>query len=491
MPFGELPAPPAPAPPRPISALEAELTTLAGHLTAATYRLLVLIEEFDRRGGWAGWGVRSCAHWLSWKCGVGMVAAREKVRVARALPALPLVADAMRTGKLSYAKVRAITRMASADNESALLSIALNGTATHVENVVRAYRRTAPVAEQREQALKQQSDRGLTCYWDHDGCLVVQGRLPPEQGALVMKALAAADQALCADEPAFSATAPAVPGQNASAESSAGAAHSNAVDASAEAGPVREGRSWKCRQGDALALLAETTLARGAEALPAGERHTVQVHVDLDALRETPAGAQPRENPRCCVDEGPALASDVARRLACDGGVLAVFENADGAPLSVGRKTRAIPPALRRALASRDGGCRFPGCTCTRFVDAHHLEHWAEGGETRLDNLALLCRFHHRLVHEGGFTVAQRGALLVFRRPDGREVPQVPRPVTSADGADAIPRKHQELGLAIDARTSIPGWGGERLDYTWTLSMLEQRARRGQAAPSRDDVGSA
>jgi len=490
MPFGEPPSNPPPTQ-RPLDALEAELTTLAGHLTAATYRFLVLIEEFDRRGGWAGWGVRSCAHWLSWKCGVGMVAAREKVRVARALPALPLVADAMRTGKLSYAKVRAITRMGSADNERALLSIALNGTATHVENVVRAYRRTAPVAEQREQALKQQSDRGLTCYWDHDGCLVVEGRLPPEQGALVMKALAAADQALCADEPKLVAAAPAVSEHDASAESSGHEARSATAPPSAEAGPVREGRSWRCRQADALALLAESTLARGAEALPAGERHTVQVHVDLDALREAPTGAQPRENPRCCVEEGPALASDVARRLACDGGVLAVFESADGTPLGVGRKTRAIPPALRRALASRDGGCRFPGCTCTRFVDAHHVEHWVNGGETRLDNLALLCRYHHRLVHEGGFTVARRGKLLVFRRPDGREVPQVPRAVTSREGADAIPRKHQELGLAIDARTSVPGWRGERLDYTWTLSMLEQRAQRRQVESAAGDTGSA
>jgi hypothetical protein len=241
-------------------------------------------------------------------------------------------------------------------------------------------------------------------------------------------------------------------------------------------------------------MLAESALVRGVEALAAGERHTVQVHVNLDTLREPATGARPAENGRCHVDEGPALASDVARRLACDGGVLAVFEDGGGAPLGVGRKTRAIPPALRRALACRDGGCRFPGCTSTRFVDAHHVEHWADGGETRLDNLALLCRFHHRLVHEGGFTVTRRGDELVFRRSDGRELPQVPRPVVSADGAEAIPRKHQELGLAIDARTAVPAWGGERLDYTWTLSMLEQRGRRGQesrARGARGDAGTA
>jgi hypothetical protein len=127
-----------------IDALEQEITTLAAHLSAATYRWLVLIEEFDRRMGWAGWGVRSCAHWLSWKCGVGLVAAREKVRVARALPSLPRVSEAMAAGRLSYSKVRAITRIAGPHNESALLSIAENGTASHVETTVRHYRQTEP-----------------------------------------------------------------------------------------------------------------------------------------------------------------------------------------------------------------------------------------------------------------------------------------------------------------------------------------------------------
>jgi hypothetical protein len=243
-------------------------------------------------------------------------------------------------------------------------------------------------------------------------------------------------------------------------------------------------RSWRCRQGDALCLLAESALTHGAKALAAGERHTVQVHVDLEALRTGPESAASGEQ-RCCVEQGPALASDVARRLACDGGVLAVLEDAGGTPLGVGRKTRAIPAALRRALASRDGGCRFPGCTCTRFVDAHHVRHWADGGQTRLDNLALLCRFHHRLLHEGGFTMTWRGSKPVFRRPDGREVPEAPRAARGDEQALAL--EHRALGLAIDARTSVPGWGGERLDYTWTLTMLAQRDRgasRHSPAPS-------
>jgi hypothetical protein len=251
--------------PLPIEALEAELTTLAAHLTAASYRMLVLIEEFDRRQGWAGWGVRSCAHWLSWKCGVGVVAAREKVRVARALVALPAIAAAMRAGQLSYAKVRAMTRVATVDNERALLSIGLNGTASHVEGVVRAYRRTAPQSEQREQALQQQADRGLSHYWDHDGCLVVQGRLPPEQGALLVKALAAADQALCADA------------SNASAEASQVVASDgarNAATASAEASGTQTADG-----ANASAEASGTQTADGAnasaEACPPYERCAV------------------------------------------------------------------------------------------------------------------------------------------------------------------------------------------------------------------------
>jgi hypothetical protein len=396
MPFGESPSAMATSPnPRSLDALEAELTTLAAHIGAAMYRFLVLVEEFDRREGWGGIGLRSCAHWLTWKCGIGLVAAREQVRVARALPRLAAIAEAMRTGRVSYAKVRAMTRIATPDNESALLAIALNGTASHVERVVRAYRRTS-AAEERAQALAQEEARSLSCYWDHDGCLVVRGRLPKEQGAQLMKALEAADQALRTE-------------------------HAND---SAESSTVREARSYLQRQADALALMAETTLAHGIAALAAGERHLVHVHVDLDALSD--AGAAEEPFGRCDVEDGPALARDVARRLACDGGVVALFENGEGKTLDVGRKTRAIPPALRRALAARDRGCRFPGCTCTRFVDAHHIDHWADGGVTSLHNLALLCRLHHRLVHEGGFSIATRNGGLVFRDPCGREILEAP-----------------------------------------------------------------
>jgi hypothetical protein len=139
------------------------------------------------------------------------------------------------------------------------------------------------------------------------------------------------------------------------------------------------------------------------------------------------------------------IAPDTTKRLACDASVVTLVERA-GEPVSVGRKTRSVPPSLRRALRSRDGGCRFPGCERSRYVDAHHIEHWADGGETSLENLVQLCRHHHRLVHEGGFTVQRRGTEFVFRGPGGRVIegsPSLPEgssvPAVGEGGADPFP----------------------------------------------------
>ncbi len=144
---------------RPIAELAAEICTLAGHINAAHHRFLILIAEFDRRNGWSDGGTQSCAHWLNWQCGIGLGAAREKVRVARALAALPKVSAAMASGKLSYSKAREITRVGDAHNEDYLLSIAEHGTAAHVENLVRAYRRCQEAEELSREKRQQQSRR--------------------------------------------------------------------------------------------------------------------------------------------------------------------------------------------------------------------------------------------------------------------------------------------------------------------------------------------
>ena len=182
-------------------ALAAAVSTLAAHIHAATYRLLALIAELDRREVWAAQGALSCAHWLSWACGIDTHTAREKVRVARALSDLPLLSEALAKGELGYSKARALTRIATPENEADLLNIGLHGTAQHVEKFVRLHRR-AKRAEETEQADAQHENRGLTFWHEDDGTVVLHGRFPPEMGARILSALDAAMAAHAAEQPA-------------------------------------------------------------------------------------------------------------------------------------------------------------------------------------------------------------------------------------------------------------------------------------------------
>ena len=286
------------------------IAELSSRIQAATYDLLVLIREFDAGSGWSG--CTSCAHWLSWRTGLAPGPAREHVRVARALAKLPKLSDAMRRGQVSYSKVRAVTRVATPETEQALLDVALCGTAAHVEQIVRGWRRVDRAAEQTEERRRQER-RSLRTWVDEDGMVIVQGRLTPEVGA-----------------------------------------------------------------------------------------------------------------------------------------------------------------ALRRALeAARDGQCRFPGCG-NRRCDAHHVRHWADGGETALDNLVLLCRRHHRAVHEEGFRITlEPTGEVKFMRPDGRPLLAAPQPPpwTGAPLAPVTERLDQE-GVAIDSQTTVPGWRGERVDIGWAVGLL-------------------
>lgn len=413
----------------PLRELAARITELAGHLNAANAQWLALIAEFDRRAGWSDGATKSCAHWLNWKCGIGLGAAREKLRVAHALEQLPRVRAEMARGALSYSKVRAITRVADASSEAALLDIALHSTATHVENVVRQFRRASEAAEMTREA-RQFAARRVSWLHDDDGSLVMTVRLPAEAGALLARAIERAVE----------------DGENVPAETRV---------------PVG------MRRADALARIAESFLAQGLAAMNGGDRHQVVLHVDVAALQGSGDAA-------CCgIEHGPAIPAETARRLACDSSLVTIIENSRGEPLDVGRKTRTVPPALRRALRSRDRGCRFPGCPHTIYVDAHHIRHWACGGETRLSNLVTLCRFHHRAVHEGGMRiqVLDDGAL---RFIDSRgEVCSMPDP-PSGSVAD-LRRQHSSRGLRIDERTAASRWGGERIDYDLAIHGLLSR----------------
>ena len=154
--------------------------------------------------------------------------------------------------------------------------------------------------------------------------------------------------------------------------------------------------------------------------------------------------------------------------------------DADGTLLDIGARTRTIPPALRRALQHRDHGCRFPGCG-VRVTQGHHLRHWAQGGPTTLANLALLCRRHHRAMHEEGYHVQREpDGTLRFCRPDGRPLPAVPRPTpVPADPVEALRARHENQGLRLHARTTCATWTSERLDVSWAIDVLHPLANPG------------
>jgi hypothetical protein len=423
-----------------------EIAELSAHLDAATVRLLDLIREFDARKGWNN-GFRSCAAWLSWRVGLDLGAARERVRVAHALETLPRLARALAHGELSYAKIRALTRVATAETEERLLAVGRAGTAEQVERIVRGWRRVDRKAEASEER-RRHMNRALHVYQDEDGMVVLRGRLTPESGAVLMRALDAAREALYQQDHQQTFDAP--------------------IDLSAETPTMAQ------QQADALALLAETALHHGVDPGAPGERYQVVVHVDAPVLADPDAPGQ------SVLEDGAHVSAETSQRLACDASRVVMQHAADGRVVEVGARSRTIPPALRRALHHRDRSCRFPGCH-VRFGQGHHIRHWAQGGPTTLSNLTLLCRRHHRAVHEEGYRVV-RGAdgELCFRRPDGRILPEVPLPAGVPDHPAGVLRARNDTeGLVIHAHTATPGWVGERLKLGYAIDVLHPRCAGG------------
>jgi len=417
--------------------LEGEIVSLAAHINAATYRLLEMLREFDELEGWSGWPTP--AHWLQWRCGYSLGAAREKFRVARALPELPRIREAFRAGRLSFAQVRAVIRIATPENEATLLMWAQHSTASQMEKFAALYRRHGENAA----AMSQHRERPFTSWEEDDGMVSFRVRLPAEQAAVVRKAIEAAasmldgqdeDELPVEQRMAMIDEPPAHPDEDVSAET-------------------------RCaRRADALVRVAESYLEPDGRPRSLAEKYQVHVHLDL---RRDADGPVPDP-------DAPALAEETVRRLGCEAGLVPVLYE-DDEILSVGRKTRAVPPAIRRALRLRDRGCRFPGCTHTRHVDAHHVRHWADGGETKLSNLVELCGRHHRLLHEGGYGLraADDGAL-VFTRPNGERIPDMPPPLVLAGD-------HCHDG-GVSAETFRCQWDGKPPDYGAMLQLLDGRS---------------
>jgi hypothetical protein len=497
-----------------------EITTLYAHVHAATHRLLMLIAEFDRLGGWKPGGHRSCAHWLSFHTGIDLGAARERMRAARALLGLPEIGASMARGELSFAKVRALTRVATPDNETELLEFARAGTAAAVERLVRGWRRLSRLDEQ-EMERERHRSRCFSVVPDLDGMYVVRGRLDPEVGAVLMRAIEAASDALfrqdreklqgLADalgvgEPDALRTTPRQRRADAVgllAERALAAGFGEGGQRSQDGDRVREGGDGR-RDCDRGRVCSQNNRAGGeqgreghvmtqADHAPEGrfrqrrplplsgtraERFQVVIYVDAACLRSDPApgprhpGDSADRTPdlaRSELEDGTRVSAETSRRLACDASRITLTTGQDGRLLDVGRKTRTVPPAIRRALEARDRGCRFPGCGL-RFTDAHHIRHWADGGATTLSNLVLLCRHHHRAVHEEGFRVeVGPTGRLNFYDSQGLPLPDVPSPAYVGETPiEALIRQNRIRGIDPDVFASAARFRRDA-DIPWEI----------------------
>jgi len=369
----------------------------------------VLIRRFDELGGWAGPGMLSCASWLSWRVGMTPGAARERVRTARALAALPEIDGAFKEGRLSFSKVRAMTRVATPDNEAALVEMARCATGAQLEKICRGVRSV-------QERPSRDEDRSVGSRQLESGLVRITADLHPDEAALVIKAIDAARRV------------------------------------SAEAPPVD--------RPDALVRVAESFLAVGDAGgeRPAPERQEIVVELGPDSLGD---------GYRAVLEDGTRVSAETFRRIACDCAVSAVVTDDEGRVVDAGRrKTRAISAPLRRALRHREPMCSFPGCKNKACLDAHHLKSWMHGGETTLENLTLLCRRHHRLVHEGGFTVERsESSELVFRSPTGMVVRATsPPPQLPPDAVATLIRDQDDLD--IDDSTALTEAYQRHPDYS-------------------------
>lgn len=472
--------------------VESELVTLAGHLAAGTCRFLQLLAEFDTRRGWAGPGLRSCVQWLGWRTGLSARTARDQLRVARALRTLPATTAAFAAGRISYSKARAITRIATAESEEALLAIALHGTTGQLEDVVRAAR---SVVDPRPPDLR----RALRTSRAADGSLLVRLRIPADRGHLLMAAL---DAALADSTPAPPATPPA-------SGHAVGTLEPGAVETPRRGGSAQplphladtppEVRADALQQGldhapgpalDPLAARRLDALLDLVTGASTARPPTLVVHVRAEALdvgaahgigdvTRSPAPPPP-DVPAAWIEGGPPVPPSVAARLTCTAGARALVVGPGGTPLHLGRRRRGASPAQLLALRVRDRGrCVVPGCGATRHLDAHHLRPWALGGPTDLDNLALVCGAHHRLVHEHGYRLTRDpGGAFLFARPEGEPVPPSGPPL---DGrSDRLVADH--VRARIGDRTLTPEWNGERLDLRYAVAVLLPALSR--AAPA-------
>jgi hypothetical protein len=427
-----------------LDSLAEQIADLSLRIDIAQHTLLTHLREFDAHDGWANLGFISLAAWLSWRIGIQPSAAREYVRVARALGDFRLIDAALASGNLSYSKVRAITRVATPETEQGLIDIAMHATAAQVETICAAYRRTRvdptePPADQRRFMRRSTTASGM---------VRIEIQLPPEQANVIWAAMNAALDA----------------GRSESADSGTPAPQ----QASAEARPV-DPVVAQAERADALVSVAQSYLDEPHRTLGSG--YELVMMTSSDQLEQGPGGVGG------FLRDGTPVPLHLARMLACDCARVDVQTSESGELLDVGRSRRTIPNAIARALWIRDGGCRVPGCGRKHHVHAHHIEAWAEGGATKLTNLALLCPSHHMLVHEGKLRVELREGKLEFRNAHGLTLK--PAPERDAD-IESIARWLDSIEPELDG-DHFPKWDGSRLDLDAVLSWMYATEARAAA----------
>ena len=505
---------------RNIDDLEEEIISLSKHMNQDEYRFLVMVREFDIRQGWRAYQFNNCAEWLNMKCGISLGTAREKVRVALALLDLPQCSEGFAKGELSYSKVRAMTRAANVFNEATLVDYALKATAHQVEEHCRRLR-NADRRQSTPDARRAWQARSLKRTCHPDGMMSIYVELPREQGELVMKALemamaaaagdtadeayqmyAAADAAGQGDKVNDKAGVPVNQtgntagqgdkvndkagdavghtGNTADQANKAGQAHAAekaAVDKAGQAdgssqtqAEYQQSNAFFARQADALVAVARGYLSgNGGERQAKSDNYQVVVHVDATALQDKGGKSD--------------LPVESVRRIACDADLVAVTRDAKGNLLNLGRKHRVVSPQLKRALLARDKCCTYPSCSHEQFLEAHHVMHWADGGETSLANTRLICNRHHRLLHEGGFTIHKNFAgEWYFRTAEGKVLPEAPvyKPVEYDSSRDEIledPNKVKEPRALPEAPVYKPeGYDASRDAFKGDNQVKEPRA---------------
>ena len=475
-----------------------QIVVWAGRLAAGLARQLTLIAEFDRREAWAGPGLLSCAHWLAWRTGLRPGAAREQVRVARALTTLPEVQAAFAAGRLSYSQARAITRVAEPGDEARWVELARHSTAGQLERLVRGVRRG-------RRAEEDAADPELAAYrmrtkvsYDEDGTFVMTVRVPAQHGAVVTAAL---DQVAAQLDRERAAAGSAAPG-------------------SAVAAPRVDSDDEAVALTDAADLTGAPDRTESTE-LPGADRADPADPADADETATLSKPAQPcgvsAGTPRATLAEAllrmaqdslAALPTAVARRgraalnlqvdplsgwaRLADGellpptslasirgslpggahpGSLRPLAAADLVRHDVGRSRRLPGAALRELVGVLDGErCRFPGCTRVRRLDAHHVRFWRDGGRTDAANLLLLCARHHTLVHRDGFVlVLHPDRRLTVRTAAG--VPVLHHPGLPWGRADEL-----DGTRAVTPATLPPDTVEPRMDLGYAVMVMMQQA---------------